>query len=319
MIKYCPRCGEQLESGAAFCVECGESIPAEPMLECPICGEMNKPKARFCKKCGDKIVHPSDMVICPECGEVSYETADFCMHCGEEFYRDEFGEDPCTYYDRREKLQYAEPSFRSSLRKFVLGNEAAPQLPSTALVKPKKKMSGWSKLAVVCLVLIVLYAIGSNSNSDPVPELSPSAQTKYPPQQTTAAETEQNSVLDLSSLTLTESASLIASHYSDCEYTVSVGVVTFTFPYVESFLPSVDMLMMETRIYWILSQLSQRTDVSVCFIFFDAEVKGMDGTVHALYATMEDDTFRKLDFSELSSGDMPAYCDTYFVHPNLQK
>ena len=46
----CPKCGGEVESGAKFCMECGEAIPQTK--ECPKCHAQWPLKAKFCAECG---------------------------------------------------------------------------------------------------------------------------------------------------------------------------------------------------------------------------------------------------------------------------
>ena len=47
----CGACGRQNESGANFCIECGQ---ARKVVPCESCGSGNTPDANFCANCGEK-------------------------------------------------------------------------------------------------------------------------------------------------------------------------------------------------------------------------------------------------------------------------
>ena len=44
----CPRCGQANPTGAKFCLECGQRLPAG----CGACGRLLPPSAKFCPECG---------------------------------------------------------------------------------------------------------------------------------------------------------------------------------------------------------------------------------------------------------------------------
>jgi len=48
---YCPKCDNQILTGAAFCAKCGEKLP----LSCPKCGNKLKEEAKFCNSCGESL------------------------------------------------------------------------------------------------------------------------------------------------------------------------------------------------------------------------------------------------------------------------
>lgn len=317
MRNYCPYCGEEIPPKAEFCTECGEQLPPIPIIRCPECSTANKPKARFCEKCGERLTHPDTMVICPECGEVGYATDRYCSYCGEEWDFDDYDDSHLAasnvefraeHHLLTDKIGYVDPPVNTT---------PSPSLKKTASLK---KHGCLYYIVIGVVVLFLVRACSSSSDSD---SNSSEGNTNYTPSTTLSAATsapeseKEPDLLNLSGLTLEEVGSKISSVYENCSYDVSDGLITFTMPYPESLLSSLDMLAMEQRMYYIFSQLSQRDDITVAYVFFEAELKG-GGTVHAMYATMEDDTFRRLDFSTLSSNDMKDVCDTYYVHPNLQ-
>ncbi len=56
-MSKCPKCGEELEKGVAFCTNCGNKIASV----CPKCGKTLEPGAKACSGCG--------AMFCTNCGE----------------------------------------------------------------------------------------------------------------------------------------------------------------------------------------------------------------------------------------------------------
>lgn len=98
---HCRRCGALLTTGAAFCEDCGEPVPAahtcpdchaemaQGMAICPVCGHSlvtdrcsfcNAPMDtgdRFCAECGN----PREGIRCPRCG--AHNQRSFCRVCSQ--------------------------------------------------------------------------------------------------------------------------------------------------------------------------------------------------------------------------------------------
>ena len=78
----CPKCGEELEEGAAFCTNCGEKLA----VICPKCGKNLKPGAKFCSSCGANLAELSKEaekpIVCPNCGAELEPDEKFCNQCG---------------------------------------------------------------------------------------------------------------------------------------------------------------------------------------------------------------------------------------------
>ena len=96
----CPKCGEELEDGAAFCTNCGEKLTSV----CPKCGKSLKPGAKFCSGCGANLAElaaekekPS---VCPKCGAKLEPDEKFCSQCGTAVAVDTHAE---TTAERKEK------------------------------------------------------------------------------------------------------------------------------------------------------------------------------------------------------------------------
>jgi class 3 adenylate cyclase/tetratricopeptide (TPR) repeat protein len=60
----CPSCGHENRPGAAFCGECGASLPQE--VACPGCGTTNPANQRFCDKCGESLADGGGSPASPE-------------------------------------------------------------------------------------------------------------------------------------------------------------------------------------------------------------------------------------------------------------
>lgn len=71
----CKKCGNELPSGAKFCMHCGEKMEVENI--CPDCGTLIPAGAKFCLNCGRKMVS-----VCPQCGTELIPGAKFCPQCG---------------------------------------------------------------------------------------------------------------------------------------------------------------------------------------------------------------------------------------------
>src|SRR5919199_1653842 len=54
----CPSCGHENRPGAAFCGECGTSLPRE--TACPSCGALNPLDQRFWEKCGARLAEAAE-------------------------------------------------------------------------------------------------------------------------------------------------------------------------------------------------------------------------------------------------------------------
>ena len=78
----CPKCGEGLEDGAAFCTNCGEKLTSV----CPKCGKSLKPGAKFCSGCGTNLAklaaEEEKPSVCPNCGAELEPDEKFCSQCG---------------------------------------------------------------------------------------------------------------------------------------------------------------------------------------------------------------------------------------------
>ena len=92
----CTKCGNELKTGAKFCMKCGTPVSA-PVAQvksavssavCPSCGKPLKPGAKFCMGCGAPVsapaaqVKPVESSVCPSCGKPLKPGAKFCMGCG---------------------------------------------------------------------------------------------------------------------------------------------------------------------------------------------------------------------------------------------
>ena len=53
----CPKCGNQVQQGARFCPNCGNTMtpPATATVACPNCGKSVAAGAKFCPECGQKM------------------------------------------------------------------------------------------------------------------------------------------------------------------------------------------------------------------------------------------------------------------------
>lgn len=74
----CAKCGNPLQPGAKFCMECGEKVQSGPV--CSNCGNALIPGAKFCMECGTPVQAASSK--CPNCGNDIEPGAKFCMECG---------------------------------------------------------------------------------------------------------------------------------------------------------------------------------------------------------------------------------------------
>ena len=82
----CPACGAKVNSGAAFCMNCGSPMAAAPApapvidkdVICTCCGARNEEGARFCVNCGSELIDhifeaaPAEPVGGPVYGGASY-------------------------------------------------------------------------------------------------------------------------------------------------------------------------------------------------------------------------------------------------------
>jgi len=51
MARFCPNCGNKIEDGFSFCMECGTALARK----CRACGADIPNGAKFCLECGEKI------------------------------------------------------------------------------------------------------------------------------------------------------------------------------------------------------------------------------------------------------------------------
>ena len=93
----CTKCGNELKTGAKFCMKCGTPVSA-PVAQvksavssavCPSCGKPLKPGAKFCMGCGTPVSAPAAQIkpvessaVCPSCGKPLKPGVKFCMGCG---------------------------------------------------------------------------------------------------------------------------------------------------------------------------------------------------------------------------------------------
>lgn len=97
--KECPQCGEQNDTEAMFCAECGYNL--QPAKLCPSCHSKVSPNADICENCGEWLLegeckfcyadvgeedafcgecgNPVNGISCPQCGRLSI--FDFCKSC----------------------------------------------------------------------------------------------------------------------------------------------------------------------------------------------------------------------------------------------
>ncbi len=75
----CPKCGEELEDGAAFCTNCGEKLASAPV--CPHCGAELREGDGFCGKCGKPVAKEEKTSVCPNCGAELEPDEKFCSQC----------------------------------------------------------------------------------------------------------------------------------------------------------------------------------------------------------------------------------------------
>ena len=73
----CKKCGQQLNEGAKFCMNCGEKV--ETGLICPECGAALPAGAKFCPECGHNM---NQKPVCSNCGCELVPGAKFCPECG---------------------------------------------------------------------------------------------------------------------------------------------------------------------------------------------------------------------------------------------
>ena len=71
----CKKCGTALQSGARFCLNCGNKV--EEGKACPHCGTVLPEGAKFCFNCGKPLTR-----VCANCGAELPENAKFCLICG---------------------------------------------------------------------------------------------------------------------------------------------------------------------------------------------------------------------------------------------
>jgi class 3 adenylate cyclase/tetratricopeptide (TPR) repeat protein len=60
----CPSCGHENRPGAAFCGECGASLPHD--VVCPACGSPNPHDQKFCDKCGGQLAGAAGAQATPD-------------------------------------------------------------------------------------------------------------------------------------------------------------------------------------------------------------------------------------------------------------
>ena len=74
----CPGCGAKVEEDVKFCPECGQKMESgEEEIECPGCKAKIPADAKFCPECGMKM-----QVKCSKCGAELKAGTKFCPECG---------------------------------------------------------------------------------------------------------------------------------------------------------------------------------------------------------------------------------------------
>lgn len=101
-VIHCPQCGAEVQSGVAFCSDCGAPMPkvqpvnTEDSVRCEGCGAMVKKGVRFCTSCGKPMVQATALEatnvpkteskteekVCPNCGAKIEADVAFCTECG---------------------------------------------------------------------------------------------------------------------------------------------------------------------------------------------------------------------------------------------
>ncbi|UCD00888.1 MAG: zinc-ribbon domain-containing protein [Promethearchaeota archaeon] len=92
-VKFCSKCGKQIDGKWEFCQECGTRV----LIICPSCGTKVKGNPKFCHICGInlseiKLIQTSRTHVkykveghnnfCQQCGAPSESGAKYCVYCG---------------------------------------------------------------------------------------------------------------------------------------------------------------------------------------------------------------------------------------------
>ena len=81
---YCVSCGQELQSGVAFCTRCGARVASEATSSTQASTGSAWPGGPMvhCRHCGRQVF--AQAVLCPSCGARPWQGQRFCQNCGAE-------------------------------------------------------------------------------------------------------------------------------------------------------------------------------------------------------------------------------------------